>query len=347
MDERKNRNQQEMPDYFGTGRRPQREGPRTSLILILLLVLLGANLVTVGIFLGRRQAMEGQGETQEGGRELISSLKNLLPGREATASAPVMEESLSSEEVYDQVSQTLTRVVAQAPGYAQTGLGVILSSDGYILTNAHVIEDADALSVTLYDGREKTALYVGADPQTDLAVLKIEEENLLSAMPGSITSSDVLYTISAPEEDALTEATFEQATRKGFLGAVVNQWGQVISFGREDSAPISMQDAEAVAEELIRYGCVSRKDCLGLQISDLDQVEQRYWALPQGILVDQAAVNGSGYRAGLRAGDLITKVGDRQISNVEEFRQAVEDSGDSVSVEFYRKGQEYRVEVTP
>lgn len=340
----------EMPDYFGTGRQPRREENHYTLRTILLLVLLGANLVTIAIYLGMQQGKKTWAETLQGSRELILSLKeNLSDRKEVTAFTPGGKR-LDREELYAQVSEGMTQIVAQAPGYAQTGIGVILTTDGYILTNSHIIEDADALSVTLSDGRERTALYVGADEQTDLAVLKIEEDDLTPAVLGNvsgITPGESLYLLGSMKEEALKATTLTELKDETFHGAVINQWGQIIYFGRENGNPVSMQEAGTLACELIQYGCVSRQTDLGLQVSDLEEVERRYWELPEGVVIDQAAINGSGYLAGLRAGDLITAVGGVPIRNTQDFHQAVEDCDGSMTVEYYRKGQEYQVEITP
>lgn len=233
-----------------------------------------------------------------------------------------------------------------------SGSGVIIDKAGYIVTNAHVIEGAKEVEVSLNDGRNVSAKIIGVDSKTDLAVLKIEADNLVVASLGDssklkvgelaiaignplgekFAGSVTTGVISALNRNLLIgEKTMQVIQTDAAInpgnsgGALVNSKGQVVGINSAKIAiegvegmgfSIPINDARPIINELIQYGYVSRP-WIGIEGATIDDETAAYYKLPKGVYVTKVVNFGPASQAGLRAGDVITKIGDQDIKDMD------------------------------
>lgn len=251
----------------------------------------------------------------------------------------------------------------QQPQIAQGfGSGVILSNDGHIVTNNHVIEGAQNIRVILNDKREFDARLVGADPSTDIALLKIEAENmpfltygnsdelklgewvLAVGNPFNLTSTVTAGIVSALgrnlriNEDQYSIEAFIQtdaAVNPGNSGgALVNQQGKLVGIntaiasrtgsytGYSFAVPVSI--VKKVVNDLKEFGEVQRA-LLGVTIVDVNAeiAEELELDKVEGIYVGSATENGAAREAGIKEGDVIINVGGDKVKNSAELQEKV------------------------
>jgi Do/DeqQ family serine protease len=247
---------------------------------------------------------------------------------------------------------------AQRP---QTGLGsgVIVSADGYLLTNNHVVEGASDIEVMLTDGRQARATLVGTDPESDLAVLKIDLERLPVIHLGTADSlqvGDVVLAIGNPFNvgqtvtsgivSALGRSQLGINTFENFIqtdaainpgnsgGALVDADGNLVgintaiysrnggSLGIGFAIPIS--SARLVMDALLRDGQVAR-GWIGVQTRELTPEFAEAFKLPQvaGVLISGVLANAPAAKAGVKPGDVLTKVGNTAVQSPAQLLAAV------------------------
>ncbi len=249
----------------------------------------------------------------------------------------------------------------RAPNERQIGLGsgVIVSSDGYLLTNNHVIEGADDIEVLLGDGRNAKARVIGADPESDVAVLKIDLDKLPVIEFGDVDSlavGDVVLAIGNPfgvgqtvtsgivsalGRNSLGINIFENFIQTDAAinpgnsgGALVDASGRLLgintaiysrsggSLGIGFAIPVST--ARQVMEGLIKEGRVTR-GWIGVEPRDLTPEIARTLDLPikQGVLITGVVQNGPASEGGLRPGDVVLKIAGTQVTNQSQLLNAV------------------------
>ena len=255
------------------------------------------------------------------------------------------------------------------------GSGVILSQDGFIVTNNHVIEGAQNIMVVLNDNREYEARLIGADPSTDLAVLKVEEENLpylrfgnsdnlrlgewvlAVGNPFDLTSTVTAGIVSAKarniginQEEYSIEAFIQTdaAVNPGNSGgALVNQRGELVGIntaiasrtgsyaGYSFAVPTSI--VRKVVDDLKEFGSVQRA-LLGVVIQTVtsDVAKENNLDKIEGVYVDNVSENGAAKEAGIRSGDVIIGVGNKKVNTNAELQEAVSQ---------YRPGDDVKVTV--
>lgn len=255
------------------------------------------------------------------------------------------------------------------------GSGVILSQDGFIVTNNHVIEGAQKIMVVLNDNREFEARLVGADPSSDLAVLKVEADNmpylrygnsdnlrlgewvLAVGNPFNLTSTVTAGIVSAKarniginQEEYSIESFIQTdaAVNPGNSGgALVNQRGELVGIntaiasrtgsyaGYSFAVPISI--VRKVVDDLKEFGEVQRA-LLGVVITTVtaDVAEQNNLGKIEGVYVDNVSDNGAAKEAGIRSGDVIIGVGNKKVNTNAELQEAVSQ---------YRPGDDVKVTV--
>ena len=268
---------------------------------------------------------------------------------------------------------------------AASGSGFIISPDGYILTNFHVIEDSDSVSVSDYDGKIYDAKVIGYDESNDIAVLKIEAEGLSPVILGdsdNLNVGDAVVAIGNPLGEltfSLTtgvisakgrKVTFSDGISMTLLqtdcainsgnsgGALLNLYGEVIgvtnakysSSGSDASIDnigfaIPMNSIRQIVDSIIEKGYIS-KPYLGVSVSDVNEGYQIY-GLPAGAAIQSVAQDSPAQKAGLNIGDIITKAGAKEITCSNDLINVVAGSqvGDSIELTVYRKGQTVTVTV--
>jgi len=268
-----------------------------------------------------------------------------------------------------------------------SGSGVIVSSEGYIVTNNHVIENASEIEVILNDNSKYSAKVVGTDPSTDIAILKIEgsgfqpiplgnsddlkigEWVLAVGNPFNLTSTVTAGIVSAKarninllsdrtKQDVIPIESFIQtdaAVNPGNSGgALVNTKGELVGIntaiasqtgsysGYSFAVPVNL--VEKVMRDLIDYGIVQR-GYLGVQINDITQEIKTKNNLPntKGVFVAKVIEDGSADKAGLKDGDVILKIGTKEVNSVASLQEEIgkRRPGDKVSVTIRnKKGEE-------
>jgi serine protease DegQ len=249
----------------------------------------------------------------------------------------------------------------QTPNEPQIGLGsgVIVSPEGYLLTNNHVIEGADEIEVQLLDGRRASAKVVGTDPETDVAVLKITLDKLPVITFGSTDTlqvGDVVLAIGNPfgvgqtvtsgivsaiGRNQLGINTFENFIQTDAAinpgnsgGALVDATGNLLgintaiysrtggSLGIGFAIPVST--AQQVMEGLITEGQV-RRGWIGVEPRDLTPEIAETFNLPikEGVLITGVLQEGPASVGGIRPGDVVTKVADTPVTNTSQLLTAV------------------------
>lgn len=263
------------------------------------------------------------------------------------------------------------------------GSGVIIDGKrGLILTNAHVIERVGTISVVLRDEREFEAQIVGADPDSDLAVLRISSEKRLPAIEmgnsDDIMIGETVIAIGNPFGFSNTVTTgvisavnrsirAEDRVYHDFLqtdasinpgnsgGPLLNINGQLIGINTAIYAKaqgigfaIPINKAKRIISDLIQYGEVI-PPWVGIHIQEVDARLSQYLNLPGkgGILVRMVEPDSPAVRAGIREGDIILSVGKQDIRSSEDYQMTLKDftAGDKVRMGIWRDGRRIRVEV--
>ncbi|TDM08645.1 MAG: 2-alkenal reductase [Ideonella sp. MAG2] len=239
------------------------------------------------------------------------------------------------------------------------GSGVIVSADGYLLTNNHVVEGADGITVRLSDGRELNATLVGADPETDVAVLKINAERLPVITLGSLSQvhvGDAVLAIGNPFNvgqtvtsgivSALGRSGLGLSTFENFIqtdaainpgnsgGALVDAAGNLVgintaiysrsggSMGIGFAIPVDL--ARQVMSSLIKDGQVTR-GWMGVQPRELDPDFVQSFKLPisEGVLITGVLQDGPASQAGLKPGDVVVRIQGQPVRSVSELLSTV------------------------
>ncbi|OUM03120.1 S1C family serine protease [Variovorax sp. JS1663] len=265
------------------------------------------------------------------------------------------------------------------------GSGVIVSADGYILTNNHVVEGADEIDVTLNDSRHARGKVIGTDPDTDLAVLKIELDKLPVVVLGNSDNLQVgdqvlaignpfgvgqtvtSGIVSALGRNQLGINTFENFIQTDAAinpgnsgGALVDVNGNLEgintaiysrsggSLGIGFAIPVST--AKQVLEDIVKEGKVTR-GWIGVEPNDLSPELAETFGVKasKGVIITGVLQNGPAARAGVRPGDVITGVGEKQIGNVQELLTAVAGlkPGSSARFALQRGSDRMELDVTP
>jgi len=257
------------------------------------------------------------------------------------------------------------------------GSGVIINQHGYILTNNHVIAGADEILVALKTGVVKKAKIIGTDPETDLAVLKIEGDELPTITLGKDTQArvgDVVLAIgnpfgvgqtvtsgiiSATGRDMLGINTFENFIQTDAAinpgnsgGALINPYGELLGintaiFSRSGGSqgigfaiPVSL--AKNVMQQIIEHGHVIR-GWLGVAIQGIDpkMAESLELKSTNGVIITNLIINGPADQAKLTRGDVITKINGVDIKNVRHALNTISLSkpGEKITIEGIRQGK--------
>jgi serine protease Do len=257
------------------------------------------------------------------------------------------------------------------------GSGVIISPDGHLLTNEHVIAGADEVLVKLNDGTKVKADLIGKDSRTDLAVLKIDTDKNLPHIP--IGDSDSIrvgewvvaignpfglgMTVTAGVISALnrdlsvddsrsyknliqTDASINPGNSGGALidskGRLIGINTAIIPYGQGIGFAIPVNRAKRIVGDLMAYGKV-RKAFLGVTVQRLTPELARYFEVPEdGVLVTDVVDESPAKKAGISPGDVILSVDDKAVKSLEDFQEALEEQrvGETADIKLFRKGRE-------
>ena len=257
----------------------------------------------------------------------------------------------------------ITNKVVNAQGVSSSGgSGFIITKDGYVVTNQHVVDGNGSITVITTDGTEYTATLVGADDANDVALLKVEAENLRPVTLGSsanlmvgdqvaaignplgdLTSTMTVGYISAKERDITTDGfainmlQTDAAINSGNSGGpLFNMRGEVVGIttakysGNSSSGAsiegigfaIPIDDVMDIVSDLVNYGHVTG-GYLGVMVSDMDATAANYYGMPVGAYVQEVTPGYAAQKAGLRAKDIIVELGGYEVRNVNSLTRAL------------------------
>jgi serine protease Do len=239
------------------------------------------------------------------------------------------------------------------------GSGVVVTKDGYVLTNSHVVKDADEIKVTLSDKRSFDAKVIGTDPESDIAVIKIEAKDLPTAMMGDsdkLRVGEIVVAIGNPfglnqtvtsgivsakgrtnvgiidyEDFIQTDAAINPGNSGGPL---VNILGEVVGINTAIATrsggyqgigfAIPSNSAKLIMDSLIKEGKV-RRGLLGVNIQDLNESLAKSFGLENtgGALVSQVIKGSPADKAGVKAGDVVLKFNGREVAGAAALKNQV------------------------
>ena len=269
---------------------------------------------------------------------------------------------------------------------AASGSGFIFTDDGYILTNYHVIEDSDSITVSMYDGESYAADLIGYDSSNDIAILKIDAQGLAPVILGDSNKMNVgdsvvaignplgelTFSLTAGTVSALNrEVTMQSGGTMNLIqtdcainsgnsgGALFNLYGEVIgitnakysSSGSGASIDniafaIPVSNVWNIVESILEKGYIA-KPYIGISVADLSKESQLY-GLPQGAAVHSISKDSPAEAAGLQMGDIITAVDGTAVTSSSELVALIGQAkiGQVLELSVYRKGQTLTVSVS-
>lgn len=383
------------PDWddsvYGTGPTdpPKNKGALVALMLILIIFLCGIvtmlSLMNIRLFrelkTDKKQQELAISFTTEPTEEMVEQMVPAQEPAAAVSSAPNATMNLqaapkgidnipqnggmSLQDIYTQNIPSVVSITCQSSHSASSGTGVILSADGYIVTNAHVVENSSAISVQLTDDRIFNARLVGCDDISDLAVLRIDCTDLTPAQFGDSSTLRVgdtvvaigdplgaafrgTYTngiVSAINRDVdtngrtMTLIQTNAALNSGNSGGpLINCYGQVIGINTmkigtfTDTAgveglgfAIPSTQVKEIVDQIISQGYVSGRPTLGISGETLSSFYQHYYRMPAGLYITEVEAGSDAARKGIQEGDLLLYLEDTRITGMEDLKTAVYD----------------------
>ena len=294
---------------------------------------------------------------------------------------------LSLQELYDQCSKSIVAIKGYQDGVDgyYWGSGIILSEDGLILTNTHVIENCDTASVTLFDNSSYDAALVGADSTSDIAVLRIEATGLTPASFGDsaeLAIGDQVAAIGNPLGE-----TFRMTLTDGIIsaidrgisynghsmtllqtntainegnsgGALFNMYGQVIgvtnmkmmsSYSSIEGIGFAIPSSTiaAVADSLMQYGEVRGRTAIGVTVGAIPENVTSHYDLPTGLYVSAVEEKSDAAAKGIQQGDIITAVNGNPASATSDILTVKNtlSVGDTITFTIWRDGETFDVDV--
>ena len=279
-----------------------------------------------------------------------------------------------------------TNLYGQISKTASTGSGFIISEDGYVVTNFHVIEGGSQFSVITYDEQEHKATVVGYDKTNDVALLKLEgtgfhhvtignsdelmvgDQVMAIGNPlGELTSTLTVGYVSAKDRMVSTDGTAinmlqtDAAINSGNSGGpLFNAKGEVIGIntakysGTSSSGAtiegigfaIPMADVVGIIEDLQDKGYVTSA-YLGVMVKEVDSTAQSY-GLPAGVYVDEVTPGYCAEKAGVQEKDIIIALGEHEVNSMSALTRALRrfEAGETTTITVYRSGQEVTLDIT-
>ena len=390
MDERRH-NQRDPwePGLYETGRtRPPKSHGGLIALLLVIVIFLGGLVSVLGILNVRLFAqLQDRPPEEEDALSFISTVEETQPPQPTESQAPEpqvnepedtdvllrpspdsvpnvqQEGGLSLQEIYTRNIDSVVSISCNYPGGSSTGTGVILSHNGYIVTNSHVVENASVITVLLTDDRSFSASLVGSDPVSDLAVLHIQATDLKSAEFGDSAALQVGDSVAAIGDPlgselrgtmtngivsainrdmnldgrTLTLIQTNAALNSGNSGGpLINCYGQVIGINTMkigtfvDKAgveglgfAIPSATVKDIVEQLIDQGYVSGRPTLGITGESVSTFYQIYYNLPAGLLITEVDEASDAAAHGIAVRDILISVNDTRITNMDDLNNVI------------------------
>lgn len=292
-------------------------------------------------------------------------------GNSVSGTPNTSPDGLTPAQVYAQSAESIVAVSAKIIGSAfgqptqgtSTGSGFLISENGYVVTNYHVVEGATTVTVTLYAGEEYRAEVVGYDDANDVALLKIDAQGLKALQVGSssdlivgdqvvaignalgeLTSTMTVGYVSAKDRVISTDGALinmiqtDTAINSGNSGGpLLNMKGEVVGIttakysGTSSSGAsiegisfaVPMDDVWKKITDLRDHGYITGA-ALGVMVRDVDQQTAVYYGLPMGAYVSEVNVGSAAEKAGVQAKDIIIAIGEKSVTSLNELTRVLE-----------------------
>lgn len=286
------------------------------------------------------------------------------------------DDAMTIPDIYNKVIPSVVGISCKVAQGTQLGTGFIISDEGYIITNAHVIDGYQSVMVVDGELNEYDAEVIGADTQTDIAVLKIDPSDM-DLVPvefgksGDLRIGEIAIAIGNPlgfdlygtittgiisglnrsvtiEDNTMTLLQTSASINSGNSGGpLINAYGQVIGitsakidsiYGESLGFAIPIDEALPIVEDLIKYGYVVGRPSIGISGKDITEILSIYLGVPRGVYVS-SVVDGSGAQAaGIRPDDVIIGINGQTITNMNELNEVKNQFsvGDTVTLTIYR-----------
>ncbi len=314
-----------------------------------------------------------------------------VPAMAAQETEPAAREAMSAADIYEQSVDAVVGVTTRTTttnywGYetpaAVAGTGFFISADGYILTNYHVVENPESITITCYDGDTYDAELVGYDASDDMAVLKVDADDLpylTLDSTGDLRVGDDVVAIGNPLGEltfSLThgmvsaldrEVTMSSGVRMTLIqtdcainngnsgGPLFNMYGEVVGItnGKYTGSSIDnvgfavpISDIAASVQSIIDKGYIA-KPYIGVTISDVSE-EALSYGLPKGASVKDVTEDGPADKAGVKVNDIVTAVNGNEIDGRRALSNAVGAAapGETLTLTVYRQGETLDIDVT-
>ena len=289
--------------------------------------------------------------------------------------------ALSWQEIYKKNNPSVVSVLTTNDSGTITGSGVVLSEKGYIVTTCQMVHDAETINITLHDGRSLSALVVGADHLTDLAVVYVDAEDLISAEFGDSDALRVGDSVAAMTgqlggtlHDGILSAIYRDMlflgknitliqssadiSADGSGGPLINCYGQIIGLhtnrllGPEVSEGshfvIPSTTVKFIVDQLISQGYVSGRPTLGLTGEQITRFDQYYFHIPQGLYLTEVSDDSDAFLQGITPGDILIRLDGEIITDQIQLDTLVNSRniGDTFTAVIYRNGQEETLTLT-
>lgn len=368
---------------YGTGRTspPKSKGGVMAILLILVIFLSGITCVLSILNIRLSRQLEGQqpqellsfsmGDAVVATEDpTVSDHRHTDPGDVSIdLHTPPAETGFSQIDgtdwsgVYEKNIPSVVSITCALPRGSSTGTGVVLSKDGYIVTNAHVVQDAIQITVLLTDNRSFEAVLVGADEVSDLAVLRIDANDLIPAQFGDSSTLQVGEAVVAIGDplgiefrgtmtDGIISAINRDMTLDGRTmtliqtnaalnsgnsgGPLIDRHGLVIGINTmKISAFVDKAGVEGlgfaipsatvrdIVSQIIENGYVSGRPTLGLSCEPLSMFYRYYYGLPEGMYVTEVTPGGPAAKLGITAGDIIIQLDGVKTTSMELLNSAL------------------------
>ena len=333
---------------------------------------------TVEMLTGKIEALEAQIREDTG----TGAFSQALPtDGSAMTPAQLYQYSVNSVVAISSTIQSSNYYGGTSSG-SSSGSGFILSEDGYVVTNYHVVEDATAIEVILHDDTVYSAQLVGQDATNDIAVLKVEATGLPAATLGSsgalsigdmvaaignplgeLASTQTIGYVSGINREVTTDNTIismiqtDAAINPGNSGGpLFNMYGQVIGITTAKYAgdtiegigfAIPIDDVLPIISDLVEYGYVTGA-YMGVTVQNTDAESASMFGLPTGAYIVSVEKGGAADRAGIQPKDIVIDLGGHKVSNITDLTRALRNfkAGDTTTVTLIRSGAEMTLNIT-